>query len=137
MLKKTITFINFDGDKVTETHYFNLNKVELARMQAKFGGGYSEFLKRIAEAKDPLAMLNVITDLIESSYGIKEVDGKTFRKSKELTEAFVNSLAFESMFMDMVSGENANKNMVEFVKGILPADMVDDNKVAEIMAENA
>lgn len=136
MIKKSITFTDFDGNQVTEIHHFNLNKVELAKMQAGHAGGYDGFLKRIVEAKDPLAMLNVITDLVENSYGIKEADGKTFTKSKELTAAFVNSLAFEALFMELVSKKNSTDLMIEFVKGILPKDMVSDEEVKKIIAEN-
>ena len=136
MIKKPITFTNFEGQKVTEIHYFNLNKVEIAKMEAGSAGGYSGFLSRIVEAKDSLAMLNVITDLVEKSYGIKEADGKTFTKSKELTDAFVNSLAFEALFMELVATENATNAMIEFVKGILPADMVSDEQIAKIVSEH-
>lgn len=136
MIKKTITFTNFDGEKVTEVHYFNLNKVEVSKMYARHDGGYAGFLKRIVEAKDSLAMLNVITDLVEESYGIKEGDGKTFTKSKELTAAFVNSLAFEALFMELVATKNSTAAMIEFVRGILPADMISDEQVAKIVAEN-
>lgn len=136
MIKKTITFTNFDGEKVTEVHYFNLNKVEVAKMEAGSVGGYSGFLQRIVEAKDSLAMLNVITDLVEKSYGIKEADGKTFRKSRELTEAFVNSLAFEALFMELVAKKDSTSAMIEFVRGILPSDMISDEQVAKIVAEN-
>lgn len=136
MIRKPITFTNFDGETVTEVHHFNLNKVEVAKMEAGSVGGYSGFLKRIVEAKDSLAMLNVITDLVEKSYGIKEPDGKTFTKSKELTDKFVNSLAFEALFMELVSTKDSTKKMIEFVKGILPKDMVSDEKVAEIVAAN-
>ena len=128
MIKKTITYVDYDGETRTEAFYFNLNKVELAKMQLGSDGGYSEFLKRITAAKDTSAMLNVITDLVEQSYGEKELDGKRFRKSKDLTEAFTQSPAYEVLFMELVQNTNA---MVEFVKGILPADMAADTPAVE------
>lgn len=128
MIKKTITYVDYDGETRTEAFYFNLNKVELAKLQLGADGGYSEFLKRITAAKDTAAMLNVITDLVESSYGEKELDGKRFRKSKELTEAFTQSPAYEALFMELIQNTNA---MVEFVKGILPADMAKDTPAIE------
>ena len=128
MIKKTITYVDYDGETRTEEHYFNLNKVELAKMQLGSDGGYSEFLKRITAAKDAPAMLNVITDLVEMSYGVKELDGKRFRKSKELAEIFTQSPAYEVLFMELVQSTDA---MIEFVKGILPADMGKDAPVNE------
>lgn len=128
MIKKTITYVDYDGETRTEAFYFNLNKVELAKMQLGSDGGYSEFLKRITAAKDTAAMLNVITDLVEMSYGEKELDGKRFRKSKELTECFTQSPAYEALFMELVQNTDA---MVEFVKGILPADMAKETSAVE------
>lgn len=128
MIKKPITFKDYNGETRTESHYFHLNKVELSKMYVGVDGGYDEFLKRIVEAKNTSAMLNVITDLVENSYGIKDLDGKRFRKSKELTDAFIQSPAYEALFVELVSDVD---KMVEFVKGILPDDIKpDDNAIA-------
>jgi hypothetical protein len=128
MIKKTITYVDYDGETRTEAFYFNLNKVELTKMQLGADGGYAEFLKRITAAKDTAAMLKVITDLVENSYGEKELDGKRFRKNKELTEAFVQSPAYETLFMELIQDTDA---MIEFVKGILPADMAKEAAAVE------
>ena len=127
MLKRVITFVDYDGNKRTEGHYFNLNKVELAQLYVGTAGGYDEFLKRIVDAKDTAAMLKVITDLVESSYGIKELDGKRFRKNRELTEAFIQSPAYEALFVELISNTD---EMIKFVKGILPDDLTPDEKAA-------
>ncbi len=128
MIKKTITYVDYDGQTRTEAFYFNLNKVELTKMQLGTDGGFAEFLKRITAAKDTAAMLKVITDLVENSYGEKQLDGKRFRKDKELTNAFIESPAYEALFMELVQNTDA---MTEFVKGILPADMATETPAIE------
>ena len=46
MLKKTITYTDFNGKQRTETFYFNLTKAEVAEMEATVDGGFSTMLER-------------------------------------------------------------------------------------------
>ena len=46
MLKKTITYENFNGEKVTEDFYFNINALEYVRLTAKYGKDLQEYRKR-------------------------------------------------------------------------------------------
>ena len=39
MLKKTITYTDYDGRERTEDFYFNLNKAELTEMELSVKGG--------------------------------------------------------------------------------------------------
>lgn len=117
MLKKTITYEDYDGNKATEDFYFHLNKVELIEMETTTKGGYSERLKKIAENKDPVEIMNVIKELIIKSYGIRSEDGKHFRKNAEITEDFACSEAFSELYMELCTNADS---AAEFIKGIIP-----------------
>ncbi len=41
MLKKTITYEDFDGNQVTEDHFFHLSKADLVEMEVSQKGGMS------------------------------------------------------------------------------------------------
>lgn len=119
MLKKTITYTDYNDNPRTEDFYFNLTKVELMRMEATIQGGLSKKLERVSKAKDAAAIMEVMEDLIRKSYGIKTADGG-FVKRQEYVDEFVSTDAYSELFMELVT--DADKAS-EFVKGILPANL--------------
>ena len=120
MYKKTITFEDYEGITRTENHYFNLTKTELVKMQASVTGGFDKKIERIMTELNGAEIIETVDDLIKRSYGVKTLDGKGFDKSPKHYEAFIQSPAYDVMFMEFVT--DANK-LAEFVNGIIPADL--------------
>lgn len=117
MLKKTITYEDYNGVERTEDFYFNLSEAELMEMQMGTTGGLAEQLKAIIDSKDTPAIMKIFKDLLLKSYGEKSADGKFFRKSKEISEAFSQTEAYTSLYMELFQDtESATK----FVNGIIP-----------------
>lgn len=136
MLKKEITYIDFDGNERTETHYFNLTKTELAEKQMSVEGGLTTKIKRIMEAQNGPEIAELFKDFILMSYGEKSDDGKYFRKGKEISENFVSSMAYDTLFMELISD---SQSAVNFLKGILPSDLsgkIDDEMKKEGLKTN-
>ena len=69
MLKKTITYEDFNGDTVSEDFFFHLSKAELVELELSHEGGLSEALKRIVEAEDGKGIIAEFKNIILSSYG--------------------------------------------------------------------
>lgn len=120
MLKKVITFTDYNGVERKEEHYFNLTKSELVKMQYSINGGYGEMVQRAIEAKDGKVIMNVIEELIDKSYGIKSLDGRRFEKSEEITKAFKQTEAYDQLFIELVTDD---VKAAEFINGIRPADI--------------
>lgn len=117
MLKKTVVYEDFNGIVQTEDLYFNLSKVELTEMEMSVEGGLSKALEKVADSKDPKELLKVLKNILIKSYGIKSEDGKRFIKNAELTEAFVDSIAFEEVYAELLQ----NPEQAEAImKAILP-----------------
>ena len=121
MLKKSITYTDYNGTERTETFYFNISKAELMEMELGTTGGYAEMLQRIVETQDAPSLIKIFKDLIFKAYGIKSSDGKRFIKSKELSEEFAQTEAYTVLFMELATNADAG---AEFVNGILPQDLV-------------
>lgn len=120
MLKKSIKYIDYDGNEREEDFYFNLNKAEITEMELSKQGGLSEYIKRIVAAQDAPSLVELFKELICKSYGEKSLDGKRFVKSKELTEAFTQTEAYAELFVELASNaEEATK----FVNGIMPTNV--------------
>lgn len=133
MLKKTITYTDYNGVERTEPHYFNLSKPELVKMEAGTTGGLSNMIERIAATQDVSAIMKIYDDLITKSYGVKSLDGKRFEKSEELTAEFVQSEAYSVLFMEFIEHP---ESFADFIKGIIPPDMLTAAKPAIEQATN-
>ena len=115
MIKQTVTYTDYDGEKVTEHLWFNLNKAELMELDKKYGGKLSNYLRRWSEKDDRTKLGVFFKDFILRSYGVKSEDGKRFVKSEEAARDFYQSIAFDTLF-DIVLGD-ADKAKA-FVDGV-------------------
>lgn len=117
MLKKTITYNDYNGVERTEDFYFNLSKAEIMEMEMSTTGGLAEMINRIVAAQDAPAIIKVFKDLVLKAYGVKSADGKRFIKSEELSTEFSQTEAYSILFMELAT--DADKAS-EFVNGIVP-----------------
>jgi len=121
MLKRNIIYTDFNGQEVYETYYFNLAKHELIELELSESGGFGETLNAIIEAKDNKTLVALFKNIILQSYGQKSEDGKRFVKNAQLREEFSQTAAFDSLFMELATNDNA---AIEFIRGVIPADIV-------------
>ena len=117
MLKKTMTFTDYNGVERTENFWFNLSKAEIMEMELGTEGGLAEMIQKIVAAKDAPSIVKIFKDLILKSYGEKSADGKKFVKSQELSEAFSQTEAYSDLFMELATDSDKAS---EFVNGIIP-----------------
>lgn len=120
MLKKTITYHDYNGVEYTQDFYFNLSKAEIMEMEMGTTGGLAEMITKIVAAQDAPAIIKIFKDLILKSYGEKSADGKRFVKSDEISTAFTQTEAYSELFMELATDAEA---AAAFVNGIIPADM--------------
>lgn len=118
MLKKTITYEDFDGNKRTETFYFNLTQAEVAEMELSTKGGLVAKINKIIETEDSEAIIAIFKEVIAKAYGEKSEDGRRFIKNKELREAFIQTQAYSDLFMELATNADA---AAAFMNGIVPA----------------
>lgn len=136
MLKKSITYTNFNDEEVTEEFYFNLSKAELVKMEVSRDGGMKEHLERIVATNDGKQIIAEMEKIVQAAYGVKSEDGKRFIKTPELWEEFKTSEAYSVFFMELVT--QADK-AAEFVNAVIPRDLQEQVSRAqmEIAAEEA
>lgn len=120
MLKKTITYTDYNGNERTEDFYFNLTKAEIMEMEMSTTGGLAEMITRIVAAQDQPAIIKIFKDLVLKAYGEKSADGKRFIKSEEIAAGFSQTEAYSILFMELATDADA---AAKFVNGIVPADM--------------
>lgn len=120
MLKKTVTYVDYNGVERTEDFYFNLTKAEVAEMEMSVEGGFSKMLEEIVQSKDNVRIVELFKQMVLKSYGEKSPDGRRFVKSKEISEAFAQTEAYSELFIELALNEEA---AAAFVNGIMPANL--------------
>lgn len=124
MIKKTITYEDYNGVERTENFYFNLNKAEVLEMEMGTEGGMAETIQKIVDAKDAPAIIRVFKDLVLKAYGVKSDDGRRFMKTKpdgtRYADDFKETEAYSQIFMELATDADA---AAKFVNGIIPADL--------------
>ena len=131
MLKKIITYTDYNGVERTEPFYFNLSKAELMEMELGVTGGMTEMLDKIIAAKDAPSLMKTFKEMIMKSDGIKSDDGKRLIKSEELSIAFTQTEAYSVLFMELITDDKA---AADFVNGIIPNEI--QTEVAAQTAQN-
>lgn len=125
MLKKDITYTNFDGNQVTETFYFNLTKAEIVEMQVSEPLGLAETLQALVAERDGAKIIEHFKRIILQSYGEKTADGKRFVKTAEARDAFASTEAYSELFMELATNADAAS---QFVNGIMPAGLLEETQ---------
>ncbi len=118
MLVKEVTYIDYDGNERTEECRFHLTEAETVELEMSEKGGLTAVLKQMIQEKDNPKIMETFKNLILTSYGVKSADGRRFIKSKELSEEFSQTEAYNQIFMEIISG--GDEAMSAFVNGILP-----------------
>lgn len=125
MVKETIKYIGFDDQEREEDFYFNLNKTELMEAELSIPGGLSTAFEKAIKAKNVAAVVFMFRDLIWRAYGEKTPDGRGFHKDSQLTRAFVETPAYDKLFMQLVTEEEKAR---VFLENLMPKDLLEEAK---------
>src|SRR4051812_23840976 len=134
MLKKTIKYTDFNNNEVSEDFYFNLSQAEIIELETSHKGGLTESLQRIIAEDDNKAIVEEFKKIILKAYGKRSPDGRRFIKNQEIRDEFESSEAYSTLFMEMLTDEDA---AAKFVNGIVPQRMTDENQKELPQAERA
>lgn len=116
MLKKTITYTDFDGIERKEDHYFNLTKAEMLEYDAMYAdrGGVMKYLTWLVENQKTNELILAFKELILRSYGERDSNGR-FIKSQVIRDSFMASEAYSELFMEIAANE---QNAGAFINGV-------------------
>lgn len=132
MLSKTIKFEDWNGTEREEIFYFNLSESELMEMELSTTGGFTNMMQNLIRMKDAPHLMATFKNLILKSYGEKSADGRRFIKSEELSREFMETPAYDSLFMELCTDADAAS---AFVTGIVPKKLSEKAASAEIQEQ--
>ena len=129
MIKKTVTYKDYNEVERTESFYFHFNEAEILDMEMSVEGGFAERVQRIVDSKDQSSLLKVIKNFVLDAYGVKSENGKRFIKNDEVKAEFVECPAYSMIFMELVTNDEL---AAEFVNGVVPDSMKDRLKAIAV-----
>lgn len=120
MIKKTITYTDYDGVERTEDFRFNLTQTEITMLQTSVAGGYDKMIKDIINSKDDSQLMKNFEKIILLAYGEKSPDGRRFIKSEELSKEFMQTPAYDILFTEIFSND---QNAADFINQLMPESL--------------
>nr|DAH99587.1 MAG TPA: hypothetical protein [Caudoviricetes sp.] len=133
MIKKTVNYEDFDGNKRTEDLYFNLTKFEATEFALDLPDDITnevtkegvdatnmESVSRIVQKLGGKGIIDFIRKLVLKSYGIKSEDGRRFEKSEKISTEFSQTMAFDNLMMELLTDDD---EAAKFINGVIPADL--------------
>lgn len=131
MLKKSIKYVDYNGETQTDECYFNLSKSELMEIQVSEKGGFENYLTALIEEKDQKKIYNLFKEIVLMSYGQKSSDGRTFIKKKmvdgqmiRLRDEFEQTEAFSELMIELLTG--GDTAIAEFINKLIPKELADE-----------
>ena len=132
MIKMNVSAETFDGDMVTETLWFHMNKVDLIEPQQSEPGGFTDtlqaFMSRKPEdwtMKDKFKLFDFFRTMVDKAYGERSSDGKRFRKSPEILANFKDSIFYDEFVLSLLEDEEKS---IKFFNGVMPKSLIEQAK---------
>lgn len=124
MVKKHVSYEDYDGNKVEKDLWFHLNKSDLAKMSLGFDNGLIDGLTELQQKGDKKAVAEFIDNLLVNAYGVRKPGSDVFLKTPEIKEDFQYSLAHDEILMMLLGGED--DEIIDFIVGIMPGMSAED-----------
>jgi hypothetical protein len=122
MLKKEVTYEDFNGEQQTETLWFHVSKSEMIQLNFEENLGSLAAMVKAKKANEQ-DILRAFKKIVGLAYGVKSEDGRRFHKDPAQTADFLNSQAYDALFMDILTGDSGKA--MEFLFGMFPADLAE------------
>ena len=123
MIRKTLTYKDYEGKEHTKDFYFSLNQTEFALMNNKMPGGFEAYLKRIQEDHNEEKLLEMLVWFIEEGYGVRMGDDDFIKEDevgRKLGRRFRCTEACDNLITELLEKEN---NIGAFLIGMLPESL--------------
>ncbi len=117
MLRKRVKYVDYNGTEREETLLFNLSTPELMRLEFGTQDGIEATITKFVDEENASEIMKFFELIISMAYGEKSEDGRHFTKSEELSEQFLQSSAYETLYEELLSDTDA---AIAFFNGIVP-----------------
>ena len=119
MLKKTLTYTDYNGNEVTDDLYFHLSTMEVVRIQTELDmqedEELDEYALRLGREKNLKEILQFIDLIVQRSYGVRSSDGKRFDKSPKVLDDLLASPKYDALISELLFVDGAAQEFASSV----------------------
>lgn len=117
MIKKNVTYKNFEDIEITETLHFHFTEAELVELESSEEGGLTAWGETLKESGNIEEILAALKKIIGKAYGEKMDGGRRFVKNDLIVDSFKSSEAYSTLLFQLL--ENPTE-AGEFFKALVP-----------------
>lgn len=118
MVKQTVEYVDFNGNKRTQEVFFNLTDLEATELALELPEGVLEGTVGAFETLGYKGVLEMVKKVVLKAYGIKGGDdGLSFIKSDKIAEDFSNTKVFSIVVMKLFKDNGVAFN--EFLNNVM------------------
>lgn len=121
MIKKTIAYVDFNGNERSDDFYFNLTIDELLELELSPTESVQNYLERIIKSNDGVEIYKVFRNIVLKAYGKKSDDGLRFVKSEEARNEFSQTNAFSELLFGFMKDAGS---AADFINALIPQDKI-------------
>lgn len=133
MLKKTITYTDFNDIERKEDFFFHFSEAELIEMNLSHEGGLQTYINRIVNTSSTPELIKLFKKLILDAVGERSDDGKRFIKVRsdgtKIADEFAQTNAYSALYMELIKDEKAAG---DFINGCIPKKLAEAAAKAQI-----
>lgn len=128
-------YTDYNGIERIETYRFALNETEITQLELSTDGLFSNKLQKFLDKKDIPELMAFYKDFILAAYGEVSDDGRYFKKSKELSEQFTWTPAYNELFMKISHDADL---AFDFIKQVVPKKLNEEieKRKAQLLEDN-
>lgn len=131
MLKKTITYTDYNGNEQTEDCYFNLNRTELMDIVLDLPDGIvdssddvDKMSTHLVEKLGQKGLFDFIKKVVKNAYGVKSADGRRFEKSDAIALEFIQTPMYDAIITELTTDDTSAAN---FINSVIPVDSINNS----------
>lgn len=135
MIKKTITYTDYNDEYQTEEMYFHVSKSELldnidikTDLEDVYASLNDAEGDRQLTEEEVRAIIKIVKRIIRISYGVRSADGKRFSKNDDIWNDFKDSAAYDAVLFEMFEDPEEG---FKFLQGVLPKDLLEKAEEAQ------
>ena len=130
MIIQKIKYVNLDGVDSVGSFNFNLSQQDFVRLSLRYQPSITEAYEKMVAEKDLEGAYDLLTDVIESAYGVREGDAfiknrrSNGRDSRPDLANFKFTPAFEQLMIDLMADKDL---LLNFFRNLTNVPMSDED----------
>jgi hypothetical protein len=132
MFPRLITYKNpFTGKEAEREYWFGISGSEVAELKLVHKKDITEYFDRIIETEDNRELIVLYRELLQLGVGVR--NGHLFDKSPEVQNEFVQSGAYDSLFLELIQSKDQGAG---FINDMFPKDLIDKYNAEKAQRES-